>query len=70
LHQPFVRPEEIVPAYRLYRRGPDARFRDFTPIEASGDDDAIARANFLANGEPAQLWIDNRLVTTLRPKPA
>jgi hypothetical protein len=51
--------------YRVFPVGMDGRFICFEPLFCESDDEAVAKAERLADGHDAELWCGPRLVSRL-----
>ena len=51
--------------YRVFPVGMDGRFIGFEPLYCESDDEAVAKAERLADGHDVELWCGPRLVARL-----
>jgi hypothetical protein len=58
-----------VQSYRLFFRGTDGHFVDAAPFECGDDQQAIVIAREKANGRPAELWQQARMVMDFPVQP-
>ena len=58
-------PEGGMAEYRAFPVGNDGRFIGFEPLYCESDDEAVAKAERLADGHDVELWCGPRLVARL-----
>jgi hypothetical protein len=58
-----------MPEYRVYIIGSDGHFHSAVPLECADDNEAMKRAERLADGQDVELWQRDRKIARFDHKP-